>query len=351
MGSLVEVIERPSCHSIAIRARMRRMIFIWIIFGQVLPLRGALFGRRGTTILPVVRSEVTMNTETTSSTKKEQTHLRRRRLGAPRAGFAGPGHTAVEVIASDALVETDPFVLLMDDRLDFAPGQRVGGAHPHAGLETVTFVLDGALDDRDEGVLHAGDVAWMTAGRGVIHSEEVRATGRTRILQLWVTLPESARAAEPRVQILRGADMPVYRAPGVEARLYSGQSNGLASRTENHVPVTLVDVSLSPGAVFEQELPPSYNGFFLPVSGSVFVNDEGAPLREGEIGWLDRRDERSVRHLRVRAAEKARVLLYAGARQDEATIHYGPFVAGGAPAIEQMYRDFRAGRFTKLSEL
>jgi redox-sensitive bicupin YhaK (pirin superfamily) len=290
-----------------------------------------------------------MNNESTSTLRIERSLLKRRRLGAPKAGFAGPGHTAVEVITSDALTETDPFVLLMDDRVDFAPGQKVGGPHPHAGLETVTFVLEGSLDDRDEGVLHAGDVAWMTAGRGVIHNEEVHATGRARILQLWVTLPEGARNAAPRLQVLRRAEMPVHRAAGVEARLYSGRSNGQIATTQQHVPVTLVDVTLEPGAVFEQELARSYNGFLLPISGAVTVGDESAPLGEGEIGWLDRRDDRP---LRLRATESgARVLLYAGARQGEPTIHYGPFVAGSAAGIERMYRDYHAGRFTKLSEI
>ncbi len=293
-----------------------------------------------------------MSFETTSSTNQVGSRLRRRRLGAEKPGFAGPGHTAVEVITSEAFSESDPFVLLMDDRLDFPPGRQVGGPHPHAGLETVTFVLDGSIDDRDEGLVHAGDVVWMTAGRGVIHNEEVRAAGKVRVLQLWVTLPERARAAAPRFQVLRKADMPVFRAPGVLARLYSGQSNGLVSATRNHVPVTLVDVTLEPGGVFEQELPASFNGFLLPISGEVAVDGERAPLGPGEIGWVGSRDGNEPLRVRLLANRgEARVLLYAGARQDEPTIHYGPFVAGSVAGIEAMYRDFRAGRFTKVSEL
>lgn len=276
----------------------------------------------------------------------------RRRLGPPKPGFAGPGHTAVEVIGTDTLNDTDPFVLLMDDRLDFPAGQRVGGPHPHAGLETVTFVLEGSLLDRDIGELFAGDVEWMTAGSGVVHNEDVRATGRARILQLWVTLPERERAATPRFDVLRRAEMPVHRAPGVEARLYSGRIDGLASATLNHVPVTLVDVRLDPGAVFETELPTTYNGFVFPVTGSVHVGDADEPLEVGEIGWLARRADGGSAPLRIRAgAQGAHVLLYAGEPQDEPTVQYGPFVAGSPAAIERMYRDYRAGRFTRLSTL
>ncbi len=295
-----------------------------------------------------------MSTETSthSATSELRKLSRRRRLGPPAPGFAGPGHTAIEVVTPDALRETDPFVLLMDDRIDFTPGQQLGGAHPHAGLETVTLLLEGSLDDRDEGLLHAGDAVWMTAGRGVVHNEHVRATGAARILQLWVTLPEKDRAAPPRFEIIRAADLPVHRAAGVEARLYSGRTNGLSSPTQNHVPVTLVDVRLEPGAVFEQELEATYNGFLLPLSGAVRVANDGEPLRTGEVAWIDRRADSGSTMLRIQAHEEsARVLLYAGERQNEPMVHHGPFVAGSIPAIERMFRDYRAGRFTRISEL
>lgn len=292
----------------------------------------------------------TQHSATSTNESAPRTLARRRRLGSPTPGFAGPGHTAVEVIAPSALAETDPFVLLMDDRIDFAPGQQIGGPHPHAGLETVTFVLEGSLDDRDEGLLHAGDAVWMTAGRGVIHNEHVRATGASRILQLWITLPENERSAPPRLDVIRRADLPIHRAPGVEARLYSGSAKGLTSPTRNHVPTTLIDIHLEPNATFELDLPASYNGFLLPMSGAIRVS--GDPLVADEIGWLDRRAGNDLTALRIQGGEAgARTLLYAGQRQNEPTVHHGPFVAGSLAAIERMFRDYRAGRFTRISEL
>src|SRR3954469_12689874 len=179
----------------------------------------------------------------------------------PEPGFIGEGHTAVEVLAPTALVDSDPFVLLMDDRLDIEKRRQIGGPHPHAGLETVTLVLEGSADDRDEGRLSAGDALWMTAGRGIIHNEHVEVEGRTRILQLWVRLSKAERAAPPRFELIRGAEALVRREPGVTARLYSGTTGALTSATKNHVPVTLVDVTLEPASSFEQQLPATFNGF------------------------------------------------------------------------------------------
>jgi quercetin 2,3-dioxygenase len=278
----------------------------------------------------------------------------RRHLAAPEVGFLGPGHEAIQVLGSEDLAATDPFVLLMDDRIDFPVGRKVGDAHPHAGLETVTFVLEGGLADQDEGELHAGDMVWMTAGRGVVHSEHVFSSGtRTRVLQLWIALPERDRAAPPRIEVLHARDLPVYRAPGVEARLYSGSTHDLVSSTRNYVPTTLLDVRLEAGAKFEQDFPRSYNGFLYPITGEVRVGSEtDSPLGTGEVGWFDCRRQGEASRLELNAgANGARVILYAGQRQDEPLIHYGPFVAGSEADIARMYREYRAGRFARVSQL
>src|SRR5688572_29661508 len=140
----------------------------------------------------------------------------------PAPGFIGEGHTAVEVVRPTDLGASDPFVLLMDDRLDIAQRRQIGGAHPHAGLETVTLLLEGTLDDRDEGRLSAGDVLWMTAGRGVVHSEAIETSGTSRVLQLWIALPARERDRAPSYELIRKDAAPVVRSAGVVARLYSG---------------------------------------------------------------------------------------------------------------------------------
>lgn len=121
----------------------------------------------------------------------------------PSPGFIGEGHTAVSVVDPNEFVRNDPFILLMDDRIDLEPRREAGGAHPHGGFETVTFVVEGELRDRDEGTLKTGDILWMTAGSGVIHNENVVPLGKSRILQLWLTLPKQERWAAPRFEQYR----------------------------------------------------------------------------------------------------------------------------------------------------
>ena len=142
----------------------------------------------------------------------------------PAPGGIGRGHTAVKVVQPTTLDSSDPFVLLMDDRFDFETRRQIGGAHPHAGLETVTLILEGTLQDRDAGDLTAGDAIWMSAGRGIIHDEDVEARGRLRILQLWIALPARDRALEPQFEIIRRDAVPAVGLAGAEGVLYSGTS-------------------------------------------------------------------------------------------------------------------------------
>ena len=115
-------------------------------------------------------------------------------------GFIGPGHLAAQVVSPEDFFLNDPFIMLADDNLDIGDRQ-AGGPHPHAGFETVTLVLDGVIYDRDEGgVIKAGEVQWMTAGRGIIHSEHVMTKGKVRVLQLWLTLPKNQRWTTPGFQ-------------------------------------------------------------------------------------------------------------------------------------------------------
>jgi quercetin 2,3-dioxygenase len=183
-------------------------------------------------------------------------------------GFVGPGHLAASVVSAENFEMTDPFILLMDDHLDIG-NRSVGGPHPHAGFETVTLILDGAIYDRDEGgALNAGEVQWMTAGSGVIHNEDVRTKGKMRLLQLWLTLPKKERWTEPGFQVIHSDSIPVRHESGAEIRVYSGSSGSLHSGTRNYVPVTMVEINLESGASAEQEVPASYNGFAFVIGGS-----------------------------------------------------------------------------------
>lgn len=272
----------------------------------------------------------------------------------PSPGFIGEGHTAVQVVAPGEFVRNDPFIVLMDDRIDLEPGREAGGAHPHGGFETVTFVAEGELNDRDEGLIGTGDVVWMTAGSGVIHNEHVVPLGKTRILQLWLTLPRSARWAAPRFEHIRRDAAPLRVAPGVEARIYSGSSGPVTSTTHNHVPVTLVDVRLAAGAEFVQDLPASYNGFLYVLEGSVTAGREGTLLTAGQVGWLGEGDAGGAGHDALRIAGRepdTRLVLYAGERQGVPIVMHGPFVGETRADLMRLSKDYVEGKLPRISSI
>lgn len=271
----------------------------------------------------------------------------------PAPGFIGEGHTVVPVVEPGDFARTDPFILLMDDRLDLPPGRRAGEPHPHAGFETVTLVVEGTLRDRDEGVLGPGDLVWMTAGSGVIHGEDVEPLGRSRILQLWLTLPSRTRWDRPRLERVARDAAPVRHEPGVEARVYSGRSGPSRAATRNHVPVTLVDVRLDADAVFVQELPGSYNGFVYVLGGDTTA---GGPtpqrLTRGQVGWLDAAEDGASTRLRLTGgAHGARVVLYAGERQGVPIVMHGPFVGETRAELVRVSRAYALGEMPRLSAL
>ena len=265
-------------------------------------------------------------------------------------GFVGPGHLAAPVVSPENFEMTDPFILLMDDHLDIG-NRPIGGPHPHAGFETVTLILDGAIYDRDEGgALNAGEVQWMTAGSGVIHNEDVKTKGKMRLLQLWLTLPKKERWTEPGFQVVHSDSIPVRHESGAEIRVYSGSSGSLRSGTRNYVPVTMVEINLERGASAEQEVPVSYNGFAFVIAGSVLIGE--TTLNTGQVGWLDRPTDNDASVVRVVAGESgARLILYAGQPQGDPIVSYGPFIGDTKQDIARLFAEYQAGQFPRLSEL
>jgi quercetin 2,3-dioxygenase len=267
-------------------------------------------------------------------------------------GFVGPGHLAAPVISPEDFALSDPFILLMDDHLDI--GDRpVGGPHPHAGFETVTLLLQGSVYDKDEGgLIKAGEVQWMTAGRGIIYGENVGAKGNVRLLQLWLTLPKADRWTEPGFQTIHTDAVPVRRENGAEVRIYSGSSGSLRSKTRNHVPVTITEITLQQQASIDQEIPSSYNGFVFTLRGSIQVGANATLLKAGQTGWLDRPKIDGASLLHVTAGEEgARLVLYAGQPQGDPIVSYGPFIGDSKQDIVRLYAEYQSGQFVSLSEL
>src|SRR5271167_867009 len=264
-------------------------------------------------------------------------------------GFAGPRHKARLMIPPGDFAQTNPFFLMADDYTDV--GGAFGEAHPHAGLETVTFMLSGSFEDL-EGRLDPGDVEWMTSGRGIVHGQDTVTSNGMRLLQLWIVLPEDERRSSPRVQRLRARTMDVRPEPGAGAKVYSGRSGEAAARTMNAAPVTLVDLELQPDASFDQDLPSSYNGCIIVIEGAVIAGDPGKALTKDQVGWLDRSAGEGASILRLRAEGKpARVLIFAGEPQAISLAARGPFIAGSDAELADLFAAYRRGGFPLASSL
>src|SRR3954447_25521590 len=166
------------------------------------------------------------------------------RIETPKAqpGFLGPDHTARAVITG-SFSNSDPFIMLMDDYLDKKDTTPIGGAHPHAGFETVSLLLEGEVGDAAH-KMKGGDFQVMTAGSGIVHTETIDKAAKMRLLQLWVNLPKKDRAATPRVQDLPLEHVPTSFQNGVFIKLYSGALAGLTSPVQNHVPMIIADITI-----------------------------------------------------------------------------------------------------------
>ena len=278
----------------------------------------------------------------------ERSIARVTRIPALGPGFAGENHKAALVVEPGDLPATDPFFLMADDNITQAGA--LGDAHPHAGLETVTFMLKGTLEDIN-GRLDEGDVEWMTAGSGIVHGEDTKATTGMRLFQLWLVLPEAQRNMPPRVQVLRSAEMPVHAETGVTAKVYSGQLESAEAPTLNEVPVTLADIRLSPGAVFTPQLPAAYNAFLVVIAGDIEAGRSAERLSANMVGWSEPTDD-GTSQLALRAGQDgARLLLYAGLPQDMQVVAKGPFIAGSQDELAGYYTAYRHGKFPHAGTL
>jgi redox-sensitive bicupin YhaK (pirin superfamily) len=180
---------------------------------------------------------------------------------------------------------TGPFRVLAEDRIT-APGF---DWHAHRGIETLTVVLDGALEHADStggaGVLHAGDAQWMTAGRGIEH-REVAARGRhAHVLQLWVDLPAPARVAPPGHRELRAGDRPRLTRPGAVVDVLAGTVDGVTGPARPAAPVQAVLVTLDPHAALDLPVPPDHRAFAVVIDGDALVADR--PVRRRQTAWSD----------------------------------------------------------------
>jgi redox-sensitive bicupin YhaK (pirin superfamily) len=265
------------------------------------------------------------------------------------AATDGDGVKMTRIIGSHELNTLDPFLLLDAFESDL-PDDYIGGfpSHPHRGFETVTYLLAGRMRHKDsagnEGVIEPGGVQWMTAGKGIVHSEmPEQDNGLLMGFQLWVNLPASAKMTEPAYQEFPPASVPLeQRCNGTLVRVISGTtSEGTRGPIENHyVHPTYMDVTLPEGHSFEQSVGVTDNAFIFVIEGELVVGNAQEPLGHRDLGILGDGDR-----INVTASSSARFLLVAGQPLNEPIARGGPFVMNTKTEIMQAFQDFQNGQF------
>jgi quercetin 2,3-dioxygenase len=258
----------------------------------------------------------------------------------------GAGVKLRRVIGQPGLSELDPFLMLDEFGTD-APADYIAGfpEHPHRGFETVTYMLDGRMRHRDnhghEGVLVPGSVQWMTAGRGIVHSEmPEQQEGRMRGFQLWLNLPARDKMTEPKYQEFGPERIPVATpAPGVSVKVIAGEVGAVKGPIEQPATdPTYLDVGLSAGTAYTHALPEQHAAFLYVFEGAVQIGSN--VIKAGEMVVLS---EGSAVHLS--ADEDSRAILVAGRPLNEPVARYGPFVMNTREQLMQAVEDFQKGRF------
>ncbi|MDX1374720.1 MAG: pirin family protein [Burkholderiales bacterium] len=258
----------------------------------------------------------------------------------------GAGVKLRRSLGASALSRHDPF-LMLDEFYSDDPNDYIAGfpPHPHRGFETVTYMLDGRMQHRDSGGntgdLGPGDVQWMRAASGLVHSEmPQQSEGRMRGFQLWLNLPAKEKMSPAAYRDIAAREIPEVRADGARVRVIAGRlgdTDGAVrgGSTDPHY----YDLILEPGAAYEVAVPGAYNAFLYAYEGQALIGPDQKPLENRSAGLLSDGDA-----VRVTAGEDgARVLLLAGRPIGEPIVQYGPFVMNTREEIEQAIADYQAG--------
>jgi hypothetical protein len=272
----------------------------------------------------------------------------------------GGGFPVRRPFPTAGLLQVDPFLLL--DHLGpvkWGPGEGIGAPdHPHRGFETVTYLLSGEMEHKDSaghsGRLRAGDVQWMTAGAGVVHSELpsgefMRNGGVMHGFQIWVNLPARDKMIRPRYQ-----DIPATRIPEAvsadgraKVRVIAGSALGQSAVIETRTPIIYLHYTIAPGGETVQAVPEEYNALVYMISGKVRAGDDERQVSEGQMARFGHGNS-----VRLAVAEDAtgpaNLLLLAGAPLNEPVARHGPFVMNTQQEIVQAIRDYQEGRMGKI---
>ncbi len=266
----------------------------------------------------------------------------------PQFVIEGAGVRLKRSIATRELDYLDPFLLFdhfgSDNPADYLAGFPM---HPHRGIETVTYMLAGAVNHRDSignaGSIGAGDVQWMTAGRGIMHEEmPAPRDGAMAGFQLWVNLPAKLKLTQPRYQEIVSARIPETRRAGIKIRVIAGMTDGVQGAvTEIFADPAYLDVSLEPNHAFEQPIARGHTAFAYVFEGAGLFGARKERVPSPRLAIFDDGDSVSVHA----GAQPVRFLLISGKPLGEPIARYGPFVMNTREEIEQALQDLRNGTF------
>ncbi|XP_020188086.1 pirin-like protein isoform X2 [Aegilops tauschii subsp. strangulata] len=263
----------------------------------------------------------------------------------------GDGATVRRSIGRHEVPNLDPFLLLDE----FSVSKPAGFPdHPHRGFETVTYMLDGAFTHQDfsgrKGTIRTGDVQWMTAGRGIVHSEMPAADGVQKGLQLWINLASKDKMIKPRYQELESKDISQAEKHGVKVRIIAGEAFGVRSPVYTRTPTMYMDFTMQPGSQLHQPIPEGWNAFVYIIEGEgVFGREGAAPASAHHCLVLGAGDGLSVWK---RSGAPLRFVLAAGQPLNELVVQQGPFVMNSRAQIKKAMEDYYYGRngFEKASQ-
>src|ERR1700734_2139915 len=279
------------------------------------------------------------------------------------SGLEGEGFRVRRAFAGGNVADLDPFIH-MDQmgEVEYAPGEPKGTPwHPHRGFETVTYIIDGVFRHQDSngggGLITNGDTQWMTAGGAILHIEEppeelVMSGGLFHGFQLWVNLPRSLKMTAPRYQDIRAQQVSLLSSPdgGALIRVIAGDLAGHPGPGVTHTPISLLHVTLQPGAQLHLPWRSDFNALVYVLGGSGTVGPDHRPVRTGQLTVLGAGDALTVDAARTQEepGHELDILVLGGQPIREPVAAYGPFVMNTREELVQAFEDFQAGRLGSI---
>jgi len=296
-----------------------------------------------------------MSVEQSELDDSQEEHRAITRIVTAHRQREGAGFMVRRPVPTEGLDQVDPFLMLDEvGPVTYGPGEALGAPdHPHRGFETISYIVEGEkLHEDSTGetqLIGAGDVQWMTAGAGIVHSEMPGPTlqrdgGRAHGFQIWVNLPAKSKFATPGYQYLPKANIPVAASPDglIEVTVIAGEVFGVRAAIGTHTPIWLQDWRVRPGASVTIDIEPDFNAAGYVFEGQVSFGTDDVAVERSQMGLFG-----AGGRLKVSAAadgEGGRFLLLAGEPINESLARYGPFVMNTQDELMAAFDDYQSGR-------